>query len=78
MKVFNLKFGIKIKGFIKTDAIDGWIDKGNGITTVFMRNGMAANIPTEDWLEGWNSNKEIAETITSNQMICIGGTDYDN
>ena len=29
MKVFNLKFGIKMKGFI--DAIDGWIDKG--ITT---------------------------------------------
>lgn len=49
MKVFNLKFGIKMKGFIKTDAIDGWIDKG--ITTVYMRNGMAVNIPTKDWLE---------------------------
>ena len=31
MKVFNLKFGIKMKGFIKTDAIDYWIDKENGI-----------------------------------------------
>ena len=40
-----------MKGFIKTDAIDGWIDKGNGITTVYMRNGMAVNIPTKDWLE---------------------------
>ena len=51
MKVSNLKFGIKMKGFIKTDAIDGWIDKGNGITTVYMRNGMAVNISTKDWLE---------------------------
>ena len=51
MKVFNLKFGNKMKGFIKTDAIDGWIDKENGITTVYMRNGMAVNIPTKDWVE---------------------------
>ena len=77
MKVFNLKFGIKMKGFIKTDAIDGWIDKGNGITTVYMRNGMAVNIPTKDWLEGWNSNKEIAETITTDRMICSGGSNMD-
>ena len=77
MKVFNLKFGIEMKGFIKTDAIDGWIDKGNGITTVYMRNGMAVNIPTKDWLEGWNSNKEIANTITSDQMICIGGSNHE-
>lgn len=69
MKVSNLKFGIKMKGFIKTDAIDGWIDK--------MRNGMAVNIPTKDWLEGWNSNKEIAETITTDRMICIGGSNMD-
>ena len=57
-----------MKGFIKTDAIDGWIDKGNG---------MAVNIPTKDWLEGWNSNKEIAETITTDRMICIGGSNMD-
>lgn len=24
-----------MKGFIKTDAIDGWIDKGNGITVEY-------------------------------------------
>ena len=51
-----------MKGFIKTDAIDGWLDKGNGITTVYMSNGMAVNIPTVDWLTGWNSNREIAES----------------
>lgn len=61
-----------MKGFIKTEAIDGWIDKGNGTTTVYMRNGMAVNIPTVDWLKGWNSNKEIAETITNDEMIWIG------
>lgn len=60
-------------GCIKTDAIDGWIDKGNGITTVYMRNGMAVNIPSADWHNGWNSNKEIAEEITKDMMICIGG-----
>lgn len=51
--------------------------KENGTTTVYMRNGMAINIPTEDWLLGWNSNKEIAETITTNRMICIGGSNLD-
>lgn len=30
-----------MKGFIKTDAIDGWIDKGN-------------EIPTETILDLWN------------------------
>ena len=44
---------------------------------VYMRNGMAVNIPTKDWLEGWNSNKEIAETITTDRMICIGGSNMD-
>lgn len=63
-----------MKGFIKTKAIDGWLDKGNGITTVYMSNGMAINVPTEDWMKGWNSNKEIAESITSDEMICIGGS----
>lgn len=62
-----------MKGFIKTEAIDGWLDKGNGITTVYLRNGIAINIPTNDFMSGWNSNKEIAETITKDQMICIGG-----
>lgn len=52
-----------MKGFIKTDAIDGWLDKGNGITTIYMSNGMAVNIPTINWLTGWNSNREIAESI---------------
>lgn len=66
-----------MKGFIKTDAIDGWLDKGNGITTVYMSNGMAADIPTKDWLRGWNGNKEIAETITSDKMICISGSNLD-
>lgn len=66
-----------MKGFIKTDAIDGWIDKGNGITTVYMRNGIAVNIPTENWLQGWNSNKEIAKTITTDEMICIGGSNLE-
>ena len=37
-----------MKGFIKTNAIDGWLDKGKGITTVYMSNGMAINIPTVD------------------------------
>lgn len=62
-----------MKGFIKTEAIDGWLDKGNGTTTVYLRNGIAINIPTNDFMSGWNSNKEIAETITKDQMICIGG-----
>lgn len=62
-----------MKGFIKTEAIDGWLDKGNGITTVYLRNGIAINIPTNDFMSGWNSNKEIAETITKDQMICIDG-----
>lgn len=62
-----------MKGFIKTEAIDGWLDKGNGITTVYLRNGIAMNIPTNDFMSGWNSNKEIAETITKDQMICIDG-----
>lgn len=62
-----------MKGFIKTEAIEGWLDKGNGITTVYLRNGIAINIPTNDFMSGWNSNKEIAETITKDQMICIGG-----
>lgn len=62
-----------MKGFIKTEAIDGWLDKGNGITTVYQRNGIAMNIPTNDFMSGWNSNKEIAETITKDQMICIDG-----
>lgn len=63
-----------MKGFIKTKAIDGWLEKGNGITTVYMTNGMAINIPTKDWLKGWKSNKEIAQSITSDEMICIGGS----
>lgn len=66
-----------MKGFIKADAIDGWLDKGNGTTTIYMSNGMAVNIPTEDWMNGWNSNKQIAETITTDQMICIGGSHLD-
>lgn len=78
MKQYTSKPGINMKGFIKTDAIDGWLDKGNGTTTVYMCNGMAVNIPTEDWLQGWNSNKEIAETITTDKMICIGGSNLDD
>ena len=62
-----------MKGFIKTEAIDGWLDKGNGITTVYLHNGIAINVSTSDFMTGWNSNKEIAETITKDQMICIGG-----
>lgn len=62
-----------MKGFIKTEAIEGWLDKGNGITTVYLRSGIEINIPTIDFMTGWNSNKEIAETITKDQMICIGG-----
>lgn len=62
------------KGFIKTKSIDGWLDKGNGITTVYLSNGIAINIPTEDWMNGWNSNKQIAETITTDELICIGGS----
>ena len=62
-----------MKGFIKTEAIEGWLYKGNGITTVYLRSGIAINIPTIDFMTGWNSNKEIAETITKDQMICIGG-----
>lgn len=76
-KQYILKPGTNMKGFIKTEAIDGWLDKGNGTTTVYMRNGMAVNIPTEDWLKGWNSNKEIAETITTDKMICIGGSNLE-
>ena len=53
-----------MKGFIKTEAIDGWLDKGNGITTIYLHSGIAINIPTSDFMTGWNSNKEIAETIT--------------
>ena len=66
-----------MKGFIKVKAIDGWLDKENGTTTVYMSNGMAINIPTEDWLRGWSNNKEIAETITNDEMICIGGSNLD-
>lgn len=66
-----------MKGFIKTDAIAGWLDKENGITTVYLNCGIAINIPSEDWLRGWNSNKEIANTITSDQMICIGGSNHE-
>ena len=66
-----------MKGFIKTDAIDGWLDKGNGITTICMSNGMAVNIPTTDWLTGWNSNREIAESITKDELICIGGSNKE-
>ena len=62
-----------MKGFIKTEAIEGWLDKGNGITTVYLSSCIAINIPTIDFMTGWNSNKEIAETITKDQMICIGG-----
>lgn len=62
-----------MKRFIKTEAIDRWLNKGNGITTVYLRNGVAINIPTSDFMTGQNSNKEIAETITKDQMICIGG-----
>ena len=62
-----------MNGFIKTEAIDGWLDKENGITTVQLRSGIAINIPTSDFMTGWNNNKEIAETITKDQMICIGG-----
>lgn len=65
-------------GCIKTEAIDGWLDKGNGITTVYMRNGMAVNIPSEDWHSGWNSNKELAEELTTDRMICIGGLDKNS
>ena len=66
-----------MKGFIKTDAIDGWLDKRNGITTIYMSNGMAVNIPTVDWLTGWNSNREIAESITKDELICIGGSNKE-
>ena len=66
-----------MKGFIKTDAIDGWLDKGNGITTVYRSNGIAVNIPTADWLTGWNSNREIAESITKDELICIGGSNKE-
>ena len=66
-----------MKGFIKTDAIDGWLDKRNGITTIYMSNGMAVNIPTVDWLTGWNSNREIAESITEDELICIGGSNKE-
>lgn len=66
-----------MKGFIKTEAIDGWLDKENGITTVYLRSGLAINIPSNDWLKGWNSNKEIATTITDDKMICIGGSNLD-
>lgn len=66
-----------MKGFIKTEAIDGWLDKENGITTVYLRSGLAINIPSNDWLKGWNSNKEIATTITEDKMICIGGSNLD-
>ena len=58
---------------IYKDGRDRWLDKGNGITTVYLRSGIAINIPTIDFMTGWNSNKEIAETITKDQMICIGG-----
>lgn len=57
-----------MKGFIKTDAIDGWLDKGNG-TTAYMSNGMAINIPTEDWLTDWNRNRKIAESLTKDELI---------
>lgn len=66
-----------MKGFIKTDAIVGWLDKENDTTTVYLNCGIAINIPTENWLKGWNSNKEIANTITSDQMICIGGSNHE-
>ena len=66
-----------MKGFIKTDAIIGWLDKENGTTTVYLSCGIAINIPTEDWLKGWSGNKEIASTITSDQMICIGGSNHE-
>ena len=66
-----------MKGFIKTNAIDGWLDKGKGITPVYMSNGMAVNIPTVDWLTGWNSNREIAESITKDELICIGGSNKE-
>lgn len=65
-----------MKGFIKTNTIDGWLDKGNG-TTVYMSNGMAVNIPTEDWLTGWNRNREIAESLTKDELICIGGSNKE-
>lgn len=67
-----------MKGFIKTEAIDGWLDKDKGITTVYLRSGLAINVPTADFMAGWKSNKEIAETITKDQMICIGGLNKNN
>ena len=66
-----------MKGFIKTNAIDEWVDKGKGITTVYMTNGMAINIPTVEWLNGWNGNREIAESITKDELICIGGSNKE-
>lgn len=42
-----------------------------------MSNGMAVNIPTADWLTGWNSNKEIAMSITKDELICIGGSNKE-
>lgn len=42
-----------------------------------MSNGMAVNIPTIDWLTGWNSNREIAESITKDQLICIGDSNKE-
>ena len=44
---------------------------------LYMSNGMAVNIPTIDWLTGWNSNREIAESITKDELICIGGSNKE-
>ena len=44
---------------------------------IYMSNGMAVNIPTVDWLTGWNSNREIAESITKDELICIGGSNKE-
>lgn len=57
-----------MKGFIKTDAIDGWIDKGNGITTVYMRNGMAATAYAEATVYQPELHKDAIDSVFQDFM----------
>lgn len=65
-----------MKGFIKIFAIDGWLDKGNGIVLVYLSSGIVLNIPTKEWMKNWKTELSTEDLICN--MICIGNSDnYD-
>lgn len=65
-----------MKGFIKISAIDGWLDKDTGITTVYLSSGIALNVPTKEWMRGWETRPSTEDTI-HNMIHIRNSNNYD-